>query len=186
MATKLALTQKYTFNVSPSDSYQHYIKPTTSKGEEDRLSKFTKYWKRFFQEFTLNEIHFYLQTELSEPIGETDTNQSSRLHYHGYITFPTVHSLKWFLLYGTVLLSKVCRYTIGPINDPEVWYNYVTKQSFLELPIIEQFHGLPMFYPEAAPELSKKEGVPVVPMSPLVDGSRTKHKKKRTVKKVNK
>lgn len=143
---KLELDTVYTFNVSPSDSYQYTRAPTKSAGDTDRLKTFNKYFVRFFQQFTLQEIEFYLQTELSEPVTDKHTVQVSRLHFHGYIRFPTVNSLKWFLLYGTSLLEKVCRYEIDTIADPDKWNDYVHKQSFLGLPKITQFEGLRAFY----------------------------------------
>lgn len=131
---KLGLGIVYSFNISPSDQYQHFMKPQESLGEEDRLPKFTRAWSRYLQLLTTNEIEYRLQTELSEPIVKTDVNQSSRLHFHGYIRFTTIHSLKWFLLYGTIYLSKISRLHIDTIADPEHWYSYVTKQEFLGLP----------------------------------------------------
>lgn len=130
----------YAFNVAPCDSYQYCEKPpkTTEErcGDENRLSKFRKHWDRFFTEFKLNDISVHLFCELSEPVYEKSANQSSRLHYHGYIYFEDVPALKWFLLYGTVLLSRSCRYTVGAISDSNKWYSYITKQSFLGLPSI--------------------------------------------------
>lgn len=150
--TKLQLGTVYTFNVSPDNDRQYECRPKGSLADRDRLESFVKYWTRFFQEFTISEVEFYLQIELSEPVLESHTTQRSRLHFHGYISFPNASSLKWFLLYGTILLSEVSRYTIGTIGDPDTWYQYVTKQSFLGLPVIEQFNGLDRFYKKGDPK----------------------------------
>lgn len=157
----LQLETVYTFNVSPSDKYQYEKAPqstTEQKGEHNRLQSFTKYWTKFFQEFTISEIQFHLQTELSEPVFDGSGRQVSRLHYHGYIKFPNVSSLRWFLLYGTVLLDKVCRYTIGSIEDPLVWYNYISKQSFLKLPMLTQFGGIKEFYEDELAKIPSVRG----------------------------
>ncbi len=131
----------YAFNVSPDDHHQYVTKPPKTTSDKvdsvDRLKTFNRYWSNFFTEFKLNDIEIFLRTELSEPVHEKSANQESRLHFHGYILFKDVSALKWFLLYGTVLLSRVSRYTIVKISDADVWRVYVRKQSFLKLPKIE-------------------------------------------------
>lgn len=134
--TKLNIGNVYTFNVNPEDKYQYFTAPKRHVTENGRLEQFEIYWRSMFDSITEHNIGLYLQTELSEPITGQSKNQSSRLHFHGYIEFEDIHSLKWFLLYGTVLLSRVSTYEIDTIADPDHWYGYVHKQKFLGLPDI--------------------------------------------------
>lgn len=123
----------YSFNISPSDSYQYNCKPDK---DSDRLGRFVRAYKKLLKEFSISSIEYYLQIELSEPVHETATHQEPRLHMHGYIKFCDSESLKWFLMYGAYLLSRTARYTIDTITDSEQWWDYCNKQSFLGLPVL--------------------------------------------------
>lgn len=131
--TKIQLSQLYTFNVNPSDTYQYFKKPQRSADYVPRHKAFNRYWSHMLNAFSEYEVEFYLQTEISEPVTGESNHQRSRYHFHGYIQFPTVSSLRWFLSYGTVLLADTSTYKIDTINDPDHWYNYVHKQEFLQL-----------------------------------------------------
>lgn len=133
--TKLNVGTLYSFTISPSDTYQYFKAPERSVQEVGREKKFDRFWRNLLNSITENNIDIYLQTELSEPVKD-NTLQSSRLHFHGYIRFPTADTLKWFLLYGTILLDRVCSYYIDTISDYGYWNEYVHKQKFLLLPRI--------------------------------------------------
>lgn len=149
MSFEPELGTSYAFNINPDDAHQYFDKTpksTLERIENDRLKRFVQAFTRLLQEFTLNEILFHMKVEASFPCKETSTNFRSRLHFHGYIKFPTVHSLRWFYLYGTVILDKVARTIIKPIGDPEGWHKYIHKQDFLKWPEITQFGGEGEFY----------------------------------------
>jgi len=63
-----------------------------------------------------------------------------RLHYHGVIYFTNIDSIRWFLMYGAVDLSRVCSYNIEPIKDRDQWVQYCTKQEFLKWPVVHSYH----------------------------------------------
>lgn len=91
---------------------------------------------KVLQQFSIANIEYYQVIELSEPVGSKSNKQESRLHTHGYIIFPNDDSLKWFLLYGSTILAKICRYEIDTIADFEYYWEYCHKQQFLGLPIL--------------------------------------------------
>lgn len=167
---KVHMNQLYTFNVSPSDTYQYESGRDEKYETFTRLKKFQKYWNNLFKEFSVADVQYYLQTELSEPYSGNDKLQSSRLHFHGYIAFPNREALLWFHLDGSVLLAKTCRFEIDTIADPQIWYDYVHKQAFLELPVITNtsIDDLYTWFAgdSAKPNIAPQQGN----VSPLSDG----------------
>lgn len=125
-----------TFNVNPDDRHQYYDAPKQSVKDADRLDRFMRFWRTFFDRITEYDIEVYLQVEASEPYKGSSAIQRSRLHFHGYIRFPDIDSLKWFHLYGCALINQCAVYEIDTIEDPRYWYEYVHKQKFLMWPRI--------------------------------------------------
>lgn len=137
----LQVGKEYTFTVNPENQHHGKKKACVTEKDKDRDVLINNQWKKLLQEFSINSIEFILQMEASEPVrGNRDPDKAvSRLHYHGKIFFTTRDSLRWFLMYGTAILSKICSYEIDELNDPELWEEYCNKQSFLEWPRLRTF-----------------------------------------------
>lgn len=135
----LQVSEEYSFTINPDKQSESV--PPQSLADRQRCDVINDRWKNMLKQFSLNGIDFRLQMEASEPYrGNRDpTKSGSRLHYHGLIFFNTVHSLKWFHMYGSTLLSKTCSFEIDTIDDPDYWESYCNKQSFLEWPHIATF-----------------------------------------------
>lgn len=132
----LAIGVIYAFNINPDNQY--VIKSKKSVADADRLQRFVRAWNNLLTELSISNIEYYLHMEASEPYKGTEsaTAQFSRLHWHGYIRFPNVESLRWFHLYGASLLTHSSTFCIKPITDPDMWYGYVHKQDFLKWPVL--------------------------------------------------
>lgn len=131
---KIHLGIEYTFTVNPEGQYDSLKR--TSLEVPKRHESVHKSMRKIFAELAVSGVQYYLQMEASEPIGGvTPKKAGSRFHYHGYIKFPTVESLRDFYEYGTVYLTNTSSYEIDTIKDRDAWDEYVNKQSFLGWPV---------------------------------------------------
>lgn len=125
--TSLTYTEStlYSVTIQPNDQYQFFRTPERySKFHELYDSKF----KRLFQKF---KIRYQFRIELSEPIGDIDTN-GPRLHLHGLLELKTTsHVFLWLcdLLPDLLHNGRVTVHQIDSLQKFNGWLAYISKQQ---------------------------------------------------------
>jgi len=114
----------YSMSINPDDQHQYF-------GKDDRLEKFRNYLHANLLFLKNWHIDYCFHLELSEPTSNEKSKNGPRLHVHGIIRFRSTLSIKNFLLHGFYKLTRWSMIDIDTISDPDVWYEYCTKQQII-------------------------------------------------------
>lgn len=81
--------------------------------------------------FDKTNIKYCLYPEITMPqYGDKYTNSMPRIHWHGFVYFPTSGDIVQYLLSTAILISKVGRYQFNQAR-PKYWVKYMTKHKHL-------------------------------------------------------
>ncbi len=113
----------YEITVSPDDRHQFFGR------YGKRLQWFwTKIHPLLINALDHYDIEYKMYLELSEPhINVNKSSTTSRLHFHGTITFKDDLSVGYYLLESQYKMSRWCNTTINDYR-PDVWPEYIRKQ----------------------------------------------------------
>lgn len=114
----------FTLNICPDDKHQYF-------GSRTRHTQFKKYIHELSLEtFRDSKIDYQLHYELSTPIGNfTPDYKGPRYHVHGIIRIRNKKGLFNWLNYVLPSLLKGNKIEVDTINEPQVWYEYCTKDQ---------------------------------------------------------
>lgn len=123
---KYNLDDYYAITIQPDNKIQFL-----GNKPHARIIKFRQHFYSLLQDC---KIPYYLNMEISEPVGSLDNKSSGgRLHYHGIITFDKKQDiLSWLLEYQYKLLRQA-RLEISKIHKDhrQTWWNYIHKRQLI-------------------------------------------------------
>lgn len=121
---KYKLDTYYAITIQPNDKLQFHGNKATS-----RIMKIRQHFYSLFQEIP---YPYYINLEISEPIGSLhEKTTGGRLHYHGIIKFNTKKQISQFLLETQYQILRQSRLEISEIHDRLAWLKYVHKQTLI-------------------------------------------------------
>lgn len=106
----------YTITINPQEQYEKY---------NDRIDRVIKLVKRKLDIITFQYVLF---VECSSPLSATKC-RFPRIHFHGVIHFENVNQIKRWYNEDYFKLDDLGYFEIDTLQDPEIWYKYITKEQ---------------------------------------------------------
>lgn len=121
-------TNTYEFSINPNDKIQSF-------GSKNRFNHVIQTMhNKILRVVRDYKIQYKLYLECSHPHYNIHLNSiQPRLHYHGTITFATIHNVADFLVYVLPTLAKTCSVSVNEFR-PDHWPEYVSKQAYIWKP----------------------------------------------------